>query len=497
MFNKYILSPLLSTLSVCRSKNAFCINEKFYTYEDFVINISKVRSKLQEHSYSSKYIGLVANDDIETYASIFAIWFEGLSYVPIQPKHPQKRNMEILENAGIDLLIDSSSNSVYPVAYTIRSKHILFKGLNLIPNRVKDSEIAYILFTSGSTGKPKGVPVTRGNLGAFVKAFWDVGFDIDKNDRFLQAFDLTFDVSIQCFLIPLLKGAGIYTIPNDQIKYSYASALLEEQKLTFCVMAPSMVRFLRPYFNEINLPDLRYCILTAEASQLKLVEEWSVCIPNAEIFNFYGPTEATIYCTYSRFHRNSYNKQLNGMLSIGKPLNKIKAIIIDDEKNLLPIEQKGELCVSGNQVTQGYWKNPEKNKASFFEKELGGLIHRFYKTGDLCYFDNEGDIMYSGRIDHQVKIQGYRIELGEIEHYAREYLNGQHVVAIAYENTSGNYEIALFIEGYFRDTQKTIEYLKLKLPYYMIPSKVIQIDLLPLNKNDKVDRNALINNYIY
>lgn len=491
MFTKYVLSPILDSVVSFSDRNSFFINNSYFTYNDLAKNISKIRSKIQELSFSGKNIGLIANDDIETYSSIIAIWLEGLSYVPIHPKYPEERGLEIIEQAGIDLIIDSSDKPVFKNFRTIESKKLSFKELNLNTKKVDDSEIAYILFTSGSTGKPKGVPLGRGNLGSFMKAFWEVGFLIDENDRCLQCFDLTFDVSVQCFLVPLSRGACAYTIPHDQIKPGYAYRLLEEEKLTFGVMAPSMIRFLRPYFDEINLPDLRYNILTAEASPLGLIEEWSKCIPNAEVYDFYGPTEATIYCTYFKFNRNVANKQLNGMISIGKPMNGVVAIITDDDRNILPVCSKGELCIAGGQITPGYWNNPEKNQTSFFEKIFGNRLLRFYKTGDLCYFDMEGDIMYSGRIDYQIKIQGFRIELGEIEHHAREFVNGQNVVALAFENDSGNSEIALFIEGLKIDTIKLSEHLKSKIPYYMIPSKIIRKEEFPLNSNGKIDRILL------
>jgi non-ribosomal peptide synthetase component F len=226
--------------------------------------------------------------------------------------------------------------------------------------------------------------ITRENVGAFMASFWKTGIQINEDDRCLQCFDLTFDVSVQSYLVPLTKGACTYTIPHDQIKYSYVYGLLEDHQLTFGVMAPSMIRFLRPYFDEINIPSLRYSILTAEASPVDLIDEWSHCIPNAEIYDFYGPTEATIYCTYNKYTRGGNNKQVNGMLSIGKPMNGINAIIIDSALNILQPGNKGELCISGDQLTPGYWKNPEKNKGSFFEIEYGRVTTRFYKTGELA-----------------------------------------------------------------------------------------------------------------
>jgi D-alanine--poly(phosphoribitol) ligase subunit 1 len=363
--------------------------------------------------------------------------------------------------------------------------------LDLNTVAIPDYSLAYILFTSGSTGKPKGVQISRGNLGAFMKAFWEVGFQIDQNDKCLQCFDLTFDVSVQSFLVPLTKGACVYTIPHNQIKYSYVYGLMEEHNLTFGAMAPSMIRYLRPYFDEIRIPSMRYNILTAEASPVDLIIEWAKCIPNADIYDFYGPTEGTIYCTYNKVKRLDQNKQLNGMLSIGKPMNGVKAIIINEANRTLEKNQKGELCISGYQITKGYWKNDVKNSESFFETLEGNSIIKYYKTGDSCHFDDDGDIMLGGRLDHQVKIQGYRIELGEIEHHARECLSGQNAIAVTFSNLNGDSEIALFIEGELPGNLNLMECLKLRIPYYMMPSKIIVKDNFPLNTSGKTDRIAL------
>jgi len=491
MFSKFILNPLFKVIENFQYKNAFCINEHFYTYEIFAQYISKVRTAIQKQGIEKPNFGLVVNDDIETYASIFAIWLEGYTYVPLHPQQPLERSLEIISQAEIKLVLDSSPKTAYTNLSIIETSNLHFASLNLEPKVVSDDTLAYILFTSGSTGKPKGVMISRKNVGAFMKSFWETGFQITENDRCLQCFDLTFDVSVQSYLVPLTKGACTYTIPHDQIKYSYVYGLLEDHQLTFGAMAPSMIHYLRPYFDEINIPSMSYCILTAEASPVDLITEWANCVPNAEIFDFYGPTEATIYCTYHKYERAGINKQLNGMLSIGKAMPGLKAIIIDDEKESLDVNQKGELCISGDQVTPGYWKNPEKNKDSFLEMEIDGMSTRFYKTGDSCYFDKDRDIMLAGRLDYQVKIQGYRIELGEIEYHAREFLTGQNAVAIAVENSSGNTEIALIIESIDFDTNDLNNYLKLKMPFYMIPSRINFVPQFPINKSSKVDRITL------
>jgi D-alanine--poly(phosphoribitol) ligase subunit 1 len=493
MFDKIVLGSLLETVDKFGENSAFIIADKLYTYIEFAKHISKIRKALQSSNTKSKNIGLVANDDIETYASIFSIWLEGFAYVPLHPSQPIERSLEIISQADINLVINSSDKNIYTTLETIESTRLEFEEFLLLPKPTSEDALAYILFTSGSTGKPKGVQITRRNVGAFMSSFWETGIQINEQDRCLQCFDLTFDVSVQSYLTPLTKGACTYTIPHDQIKYCYVYQLLEEYKLTFGAMAPSMLRYLRPYFAELNIPSMKVCILTAEASPVDLIKELLNCIPNAIIYNFYGPTEATIYCTYHKFNREGSNKQINGMLSIGKVMNGLIPIIIDEDKNILSVNQKGELCISGDQLTPGYWKNPEKNKESFFYSNIDGIPQRFYKTGDSCYFDDDMDIMLYGRLDYQVKIQGYRIELGEIEYHSREFLHGNNAVAIAFENKTGNTEIALFIESESTDTNALLVYLKSKMPYYMIPTKFLLNKKFPLNSNGKIDRNILKN----
>lgn len=490
MFLKEILNPVLNSIEQFSDRKAFMINGHYYSYKDLAACISKIRTEIQAADFVGSNVGLVANDDLETYASIFAIWLEGLAYVPIHPSYPADRSKGIIEEAEIELLIDSSIDVCYSDIAIIQSKKLKQCEFNLVPSDVDENKLAYILFTSGSTGKPKGVPITRSNLSAFMKAFWQIGFKVDENDRCLQYFDLTFDISIQSYLVPLQRGACAYTVAFDQIKPPYTAELLEDHQLTFGAIPPSMIRFLRPYFEEIDLPKLKYNILCAEASALGLIEEWKDCIPNAKIYDLYGPTEATIYCTYSEFYRHKRNKQVNGMMTIGRPLQGVVVLVVDENNKEVTKGEKGELCIAGDLVTSGYWKNAAKNKEAFFTTLIKGKTQRFYKTGDLCFLDADSDIMLSGRLDYQVKVQGYRIELGEIEHLAREYAEGYDVVALVFENKLGHTEIALFVEGTV-DKKELHNYLRTKLPIYMCPTKYYCDLIFPINRNGKVDRLQL------
>lgn len=492
MFYAEVLKPVLDCVERFPKRNAFCINKKFYTYKEFGEYISKIREAVINTRYDNKKVGLVINDDIETYASIFALWLEGNCYVPLHPNWPLERCQDICEQVELDLILDSSKQTRYEGQNVLKTDVLNSAEDYLKPAlNVPEDDLAYILFTSGSTGKPKGVQLMRKNVGAFMDSFWKTGIVITEEDRCLQCFDLSFDVSVQGYLVALTKGACCYTVPYGKIKYIYASSLIEDEKITFGAMAPSMLRYLKPYFGEFDASSLKCCILTAEACPLNLMEDWYQCATNTEIYDFYGPTECTIYCTYYKLTKGDHNKELNGIISIGKPLANCVGLILDEAGNELPDGEKGELCIAGDQVTKGYWKNDEKNASSFFYKEVNGVNMRFYHTGDLCYKDKDGDIMYSGRLDHQAKIQGFRVEMGEIEFHAREFLGGTNVVCLAFDNKDGLTEIAMFIEKEQFDPADMLAYMKTKMPGYMIPTRLYWVPVFQLNANDKVDKNIL------
>ena len=492
-FEKEVIQPILNSIERFGDRNAFLINECYYTYQDLGKCVSKVRLAIKESNSSNNNVGLVINDDLTTYASIIALWLEGKAYVPLHPNWPLERCLDICEQVELDLVLDSSNSTRYQNKLVILTNDLEYEEDCLEPQKgISEEELAYILFTSGSTGKPKGVMLMRKNVSAFMDSFWKTGIEINEEDRCLQAFDLTFDVSVQSYLVALTRGACCYTIPYGQVKYIYASGLIEDYHLTFGAMAPSMLRYLQPYFDELDATSLKACILTAEACPLNLMEEWYKCATNTELYDFYGPTECTIYCTFYKLTKGGENKTLNGIISIGKPLSNCVGLILDEAGNELATGEKGELCIAGDQVTKGYWNNPEKNESSFFYKEVDGIQMRFYHTGDLCYKDEEGDIMYSGRLDHQAKIQGFRVEMGEIEYHAREFLGGDtNVVCLAFDNQDGLTQIAMFIESEEFNPDEMLDYMRTKMPSYMIPTSLFFVPVFALNSNDKIDKNIL------
>ena len=487
-----LLSDIYDAIIKNKDLNAFCINGTFYSYNDLALCITKIRSEIQKHTTDVYSIGLVTHDDLQTYASIFALWFEGKAYVPINPKFPQQRNQQIIDQAGIQYVLNSDTNFE---KYNIKLIHTSFAFNSSedveLPKVILEDQLAYIFFTSGTTGVPKGVPITLKNLSAFVDAFNNMDYPITNTDRCLQMFDLTFDLSVFSYLLPILNGACVYTIPPDAIKYSYIYELLEDQEISFALMVPSILHYLRPYFSEIHCPKLKYNLFCGEALPVDVVKEWSSCVPNALIANVYGPTECTIFCTNYTLNFDEIAHH-NGVVAIGKPMKNTDILVVDENNNLVNIGNEGELCLSGKQLTSGYWNNEEKNRESFFWVESETKRVQFYRTGDLCKADESGNLQYLGRVDFQAKIQGYRVELSEIEYEAKKAFPSINLVAVAFVNQLGNYEIGLCLETEFCDTLSGINLLKDKLPQYMIPTKIKFLKEFPLNSNGKTDRKKIM-----
>ncbi len=483
------------------NRNAFCIRNVYYSYADFSGYVSKIRFAIEagQRTFGGS-IGVTSYDDIETYASFYAIMFAGLTFVPLDTSNPIDRNLMMIELAGIKTILTSRvDNHVsrmiqeFPEINFINTKDIAPTEINLNLPEITPENNAYILFTSGSTGVPKAVPISNRNVSAFIEAFYELGCNISETDRFLQSSDLLFDLSTMSYMIPISKGACVYTVPSEGIRYVNIYNILKEKEITFALMVPSVLSYLQPFFKDIQLEKMRYSLFCGEALYADILKKWKECVPNALIQNVYGPTEATNFCLAYDWDVTSSNKVYNGVVCIGKPMKNIEAIVVDENLNLLPSGEKGELCLAGPQLTSGYLNNPQKNKSSFFIKEENGLEKIFYKTGDVAFMDEDGDFMYCGRKDYQIKIHGYRIELGEIEFHSRQFISPANAAAVAYQNELGLTQIHLFVENYLDDKEKILEHLKNKIPQYMLPSKITSIPVFPLNSNGKIDRKALLN----
>jgi len=481
------LNRIIQVFTDYSQRKAFCIQGRFYTYTDLAGKITLIKKELDRHGDDEQRIGIIINDSIETYASVLAILLSGKTYIPISPDYPAERILQIIDQAGIKIVLSQQPFNIGTDIKNIPAASLTgpyTSKITAVQFELQERE-AYILFTSGSTGKPKGVPLSYYNLDSFVSAFFELGYDLNENERFLQMFDLTFDLSVMSFLIPLCLGASIFTVADNGMKYASVYTVLSERKITTALMIPSILSYLKPYFDEIDLPDLRYSLFCGEALYTDTVIEWMKCVPNAIIENMYGPTEATIFCVSYRVNKGTPVNSYNGIVPIGQVMAGMEAIVIDESGCPADAGTKGELCLSGKQVTKGYLNG---NNQAFFV--YAGK--RYYRTGDLVFKDKHGDFLFCGRLDHQVKIQGFRIELSEIEFHLLKITGNAKAVALVVNTASGISRIDAVLEGREGNPADIIGQLKMNLPPYMIPSQVHFVPVFPLNANGKTDRSKLM-----
>lgn len=489
------LAEIVKNLNTLNNLPAFYIRDEYYSYQQTKTKILSIAQEINSIE-NIQNIGIVTGDDFETYSTLLACLLLQKTYVPLNRKNPVQRNINIVSEGKINLVICSDELMRTELINSHQNINVinplLLKGklvdLDISYPEFNPNALAYILFTSGSTGKPKGVPITYSNMSAFInKVLSDPLFEYSKTDRFLQMFELSFDPSVFSTITPLYFGACCYVVPDSGMIFHHVFNMFEDHAITVALLTPSVINYLRVYFKEINLPHLKYSMFCGEALHDSVARQWQNCIPNATIHNWYGPTEGTVICLQFNQQKNS-DIPANDLMPIGKPLPGIQVILVDEEGQLIDeVNFTGELCIYGDQVINEYWNNPDANLKSFyFHKKLKKL---FYKTGDLCEIDVSGNYHYIGRKDFQVKINGYRMELAEIEFFARKFENVSQAIVMK----KNDQELVLFIEplnvSFIQDN--LIENLKENLPWYMIPKNIIMVNEMPLNQNMKIDRIKL------
>lgn len=479
MMNSFIENLYQSFLQH-NTNTCFSIEDKNYTYEE-VLNISdQIRYQLQK--VNSQNIGIYLTDDVYMYASILAVWLAGKTYVPIHPEFPFNKNLNVIQQADIEVILTSIEIIENYQIDLIDTKKVFDKSLSTLPSDSSINNNAYILFTSGSTGNPKGVPIQFSNLHYFSQAFHSTFGKLNPDDTVLQMFELTFDLSVMSYLIPWLNGSAVVGLHKKETKFLQILDLLEANQITVALMVPSILNLIIPYLDpEIKNESLRLNLFCGEALLTKQIDGWKNFIPNANMYNVYGPTENTIFCT--QYKVETPIKEKNGIISIGKSMINSAMSFSNDEIN------EGELLLSGKLLAHSYWKNEEKTQEAFIQKSNG----TFYRTGDWCIKDSEGDYFYLNRIDFQAKINGFRVELAEIEYFTNEKLNNAISIAIIHKDKNNNDALVLFVNDINVDDNIIVSHLKDNLPEYCIPSKIIKLEKFPVNTSGKIDRNELKN----
>lgn len=475
------IAKICHNLERFSQETAFVINDQSYTYTELSSRICAIQNSLLSDDNQQKY-ALWCDNHINTYASILALWFSGKTFVPLNPAYPALRNKKIISLSGCQSIISTNELPEYKDHTVYLTSNSGSKGSPILMDH-SDDAVLYVLFTSGSTGEPKGVPVSYRNFQSFIEASLSTGFEFTSDDRFLQMYDLTFDGAFQSYIVPLLFGASVYTLKDGLVKYMAIAKLLTSKNITVAKMTPSVLYYLRPWFDQIHLPHLRYSVFGGEALPVSLVRDWSKCIPNSEIVNVYGPSETTVNVLSYRFKSTNNPLEWNGYVSIGKGHQGVECELLNEGEG---DANYGELSISGKQVFNGYLS--EEAECPF--TELNGVL--FYKTGDRVYQDQDGFYYFKDRMDNQVQLNGYRVELSEIEAVVKAAFNSNSVACPVGEVPGVYFEIILYVETDESEQGKIENYLRTAFPEYMRPSRIECLKHFPLLSSGKVDRQKLM-----
>ncbi len=426
---------------------------------------------------------------------ILSILKAGGAYLPLDPSYPPERLEFMLSDSAAPVLLVEKELAKKLTAHSARV--VLLDDEN---DGAKDDpapadaaapsgdHLAYVIYTSGSTGTPKGVAVTHANLAASTNARGEhYGEPVGS---YLLPSSFSFDSSVAGIFWTLTDG-GTLVIPKDGDERDPGSlaGLVERHRATHLLALPSVVGLLLPHAR--RLASLETVIVAGEECPAELVESFRAAVPGARLFNEYGPTEATVWCTV----HDLLSETAAAPVPIGRPIEGASVYVLDEGGAPAPIGVTGELHVGGRGVTRGYLGSDELTAEKFVPDPFAGRPGaRLYRTGDLARFRPDGVLEFLGRVDEQVKIRGYRIEIGEVEDALRGHADVEQAVVVAREDTPGAKRLVGYVVASgsrVPGSDELREHVGGKLPPYMVPPVYVVLDALPLMPNGKVDRSAL------
>ncbi|BEG99262.1 Pls/PosA family non-ribosomal peptide synthetase [Bacteroides sedimenti] len=420
--------------------------------------------------------------------AMLAVLKSGAAYIPLDPEIPAERLNFIMHDAEAKMLI--TSNEILERLGVQLDHHPIFNidshlpELNDYPdnkptviNRTP-SDLCYIIYTSGTTGNPKGVLLEHRNVVNYICGAQQI-YPLAHSDRALQGFSVSFDASVEEIWVTFSVGAtlviGTFEImrSGDQL-----AAILNQLKITFLSCAPTLLSMVKE-----DMPDLKILIFGGEVCPRDIAVRW--CKPGRLVFNTYGPTETAVIATYSLLSSNED-------VTIGKPLKGYDVLLVNEQLETVSYGEEGEILIGGESVARGYLNRKELTAQKFIETDkFNGVRKRYYRTGDLARYAPNGELIFLGRADAQVKVRGFRVELAEIESLL---IKCKGIQAAAVKLDSSTQQLAAYVvknEEQEIDREEVAKLLRQMLPYYMVPSTLDVIAALPMTSSQKIDRNRL------
>jgi amino acid adenylation domain-containing protein/non-ribosomal peptide synthase protein (TIGR01720 family) len=436
-------------------------------------------------------VAICMDRSVEMIVSILGILKAGGAYLPIDPEYPSSRIEYMLEDSQCGLLITTTDyqdtfNSLEhpPTLITIDQIGELLFQAPAHPNQqdIHPNNLAYVIYTSGSTGHPKGVMVEHGGVVNLVNSQVQP-LQLHPGIRVFQFASCSFDASCYEIFNTLLEGGRLILAGKETIlDPALLRALLLEQEVELITLPPSY----QSVIGEEGL-SIKTVVSAGEALNTRLAA--AIEAQGIRLVNAYGPTENTVCAILSVSPLHS-----SGCVTIGKPIANVQAYILDQYLHPVAIGVIGELYLGGAQLARGYLNRPELTKEKFiqhpFSQQPGAQV---YRTGDMARWLPDGNIEFVGRVDEQVKIRGYRVELGEIERVLEEAPGVRQGVIVAKEDSEGVRRlIGYIVPGSNYNKEAVAQYLKEKLPEYMVPGSLVVLETIPLNTSGKVDRKRLL-----
>jgi amino acid adenylation domain-containing protein len=465
-------------------------------------------------------VGVFAYRSATAYAGVLAALCSGATFVPLNPTFPSARTRQMLRRAELDaVIVDTGAapqlaevlegHGKAPVlllpdasietpahlrATAIRSEDIDRAAPLVELPAVVPEDLAYLLFTSGTTGEPKGVGVTHGNALHFMDVM-SRRYELTRDDRLSQTFDQTFDLSVFDMFMAWHAGAAL-CVPS-KIEMLAPARFITAQRLTLWFSVPSVAALMikKSSLRPSSMPLLRWSLFCGEPLPRASADAWQAAAPNSIVENLFGPTELTIACTVHRWSPDSSRDELvHDLVPIGRPLDGLGAVLVDDALQPVAAGEPGELCMCGPQTVPGYWQDATRTADRFVQLPISPYEQRrFYRTGDRVVALRDGAYAYIGRTDHQIKVLGFRVELAEIEAVLGRGQGVLQAVCVGWPiEDSRATGIVAFVGGTSIDPPALLSDAQARLPVYMVPKEIIVVDEFPLNANGKVDRNALV-----
>ena len=450
---------------------------------------------------SGDRVAICLERGLDLITGILAILKAGGVYVPLDPNYPAARLEYMIRDSGA-LLVLSRSQLTSRLPESVARQVLLDNELpapgddatrQLLPD-IEPEQPAYLIYTSGSTGRPKGVLVSHRNL--LNSTLARHSYYQDGPSIFLLLSSVTFDSSVAGIFWALTTGARLvvseYRIEQDIARLA---ACIEQQGVTHTLCLPSLYGLLLEHAATERLQSLRTVIVAGEAVPARLLQLQRARLPGVALYNEYGPTEGTVWCSVYDTRTHDQGTQV----PIGKPVANARIFILDSTQRLVPPGVAGEIYVGGEGVTQGYWNMPEVSAQKFVTLNLGGVEERLYRSGDLARYLPDGNIIFLGRVDRQIKLRGFRIEPTEIESVLLQHPDILEAVVLSVKQTSTSAsQLTAFlatapsaVRRLQANTDELRGFIGAKLPEYMVPAAFCVLESIPLLPNGKVDIAAL------